>query len=350
MSRSPTSSHLSCSSAGVRLTRYRADTALAAGTYLGPARLPPRSRVRCAAARAATAALVSDRAGGPCRHPHEAELPARRGIRVLGHGLRCRRDPDGAGDGPASPRDLPPTHLDPVRMDATWLEGHESDRVPEVAHHYSDDLDLTTISPTIDWAGGGLATTARDLSRFVRALWRARILESRELHGLTAWTPGASFPKGHAVRYEQYGLGTGRTIVERGRAHRPHRVHWRVRVPRAAVRRRAGRYPQRVTGRPLAAGGQPLPRATGGIRRLTTVAPHPGAEKAPPAGLSYSAIRTFAGPRRRAAALRRAGADRLAAANALQANQRAKPRCSARGPPMVSLPVRMAAPSSARPR
>jgi len=66
--------------------------------------------------------------------------------------------------------------------------------------------------------------------------------------------------------------------------------------------------------------------------------------------LGQSAILTLAGPRRRAAALRRSGAERLAGANALQANQRAKPRCSARGPLIVSLLARMAAPSSARPK
>ena len=104
--------------------------------------------------------------------------------------------------------------FDPLGMDATWLEGHEPERVAKVAHHYSDDLDLTTVSPTIDWAGGGLVTTAADLARFVRALWSAQILDSRQLEELTTWTPGASFPPGHAVRYEQYGLGTGRIQVE----------------------------------------------------------------------------------------------------------------------------------------
>ena len=104
--------------------------------------------------------------------------------------------------------------FDPLGMDHTWLEGHEPARTPEVAHHYSDELDWTTVSPTIDWAGGGLVTTAPDLARFVRGLWSERIIDSHALDELTRWTPGASFPAGHALRYERYGLGMGANTVE----------------------------------------------------------------------------------------------------------------------------------------
>jgi D-alanyl-D-alanine carboxypeptidase len=104
--------------------------------------------------------------------------------------------------------------FDPLGMDTTWLEGHEPARTPDAAHHYSGELDWTTISPTIDWAGGGLVTTAPDLARFVRALWSERIISSRALDELTRWTPAASFPPGHALRYERYGLGTGTNTVE----------------------------------------------------------------------------------------------------------------------------------------
>ena len=67
--------------------------------------------------------------------------------------------------------------FDPLGMDGTWLEGHEAARTPEVAHHYSEDIDWTTISPTIDWAGGGLVSTVADLARFVRGLWSERIVD-----------------------------------------------------------------------------------------------------------------------------------------------------------------------------
>jgi D-alanyl-D-alanine carboxypeptidase len=104
--------------------------------------------------------------------------------------------------------------FDPAGMDTTWLEGYEPARQPEAAHHYTGELDWTTISPTIDWAGGGLVTTAPDLARFVRALWSEQIIGSRALGELTRWTPGASFPPGHMLRYERYGLGMGANTVE----------------------------------------------------------------------------------------------------------------------------------------
>lgn len=104
--------------------------------------------------------------------------------------------------------------FDPAVMDTTWLEGYEPARQPEAAHHYTGQLDWTTVSPTIDWAGGGLVTTAPDLVRFVRALWSERIVGSRVLGEMTRWTPGASFPPGYALRYESYGLGMGSITVE----------------------------------------------------------------------------------------------------------------------------------------
>ena len=55
--------------------------------------------------------------------------------------------------------------FDPLGMNTTWLEGHEPARTPDTAHHYSGELDWTTISATIDWPGGGLVTTTPDLTR-----------------------------------------------------------------------------------------------------------------------------------------------------------------------------------------
>jgi D-alanyl-D-alanine carboxypeptidase len=104
--------------------------------------------------------------------------------------------------------------FDPLALDATWLEGHEPARRSEVAHHYTEELDWTTISPTVDWAGGGLVTTAADLARFVRGLWSQEIIDSSALAELTRWTPEAEFPPGHMVRYTHYGLGIGADSVE----------------------------------------------------------------------------------------------------------------------------------------
>ena len=104
--------------------------------------------------------------------------------------------------------------FDPLGMEGTWLEGHERSRQLEIAHHYAGEVDMTELSPTIDWAGGGLVTTASDLTSFVRGLWSGQILDSDGLDELTNWTAAASFPSGYAVRYDDYGLGTGRVVVE----------------------------------------------------------------------------------------------------------------------------------------
>ncbi|MGH2985259.1 MAG: serine hydrolase domain-containing protein [Solirubrobacterales bacterium] len=103
--------------------------------------------------------------------------------------------------------------FDPLAMDSTWLEGSEPARRREVAHHYSGEIDLTTISPTVDWAAGGLVTSGADLTRFGRGLWSEQIVDADGLEQLTRWTPGPPFPPGHAVRYDDYGLGMGRIVV-----------------------------------------------------------------------------------------------------------------------------------------
>jgi D-alanyl-D-alanine carboxypeptidase len=104
--------------------------------------------------------------------------------------------------------------FDPLGMDSTSLEGHEPMKTPEAAHHYSDELDWTSISPTVDWAGGGLVTTAPDLARFVRGLWQERIVDAAGLEDLTRWTPGATFPPETGLRYDRYGLGMGYIVVD----------------------------------------------------------------------------------------------------------------------------------------
>jgi len=104
--------------------------------------------------------------------------------------------------------------LDPLAMDATYLEGHEPARGGEPAHHYRGETDLSAVTPTIDWAGGGLVTTAPDLVRFVRGLWAGQLLPAQVRAEMTRWTPGACFPPGIAVRYDDYGLGIGRVAIE----------------------------------------------------------------------------------------------------------------------------------------
>jgi D-alanyl-D-alanine carboxypeptidase len=104
--------------------------------------------------------------------------------------------------------------FDPVGMESTWLEGHESPRHTRIAHHYADGLDLASVSPTIDWAGGGLVSTTSDLARFLSKLWSGSLIDASALQELTRWTPGASFPPGHGLRYDRYGLGTGSIRID----------------------------------------------------------------------------------------------------------------------------------------
>lgn len=99
--------------------------------------------------------------------------------------------------------------LDPLHMDATYMEWREPPSAGEMAHHYDGDLDLYPSNLSFDWAGGGLVSTARDLVRFLHGLfggdlfggpWRAEMMNWR---AQTRWRPHSS------ARYVRYGLGLG---------------------------------------------------------------------------------------------------------------------------------------------
>jgi D-alanyl-D-alanine carboxypeptidase len=95
--------------------------------------------------------------------------------------------------------------LDPAGMADTWLES--SDAAPrrrDLAAHDFDGQDITDMDPTVDWAGGGLVSTAADLAAFLRALTRGQLVSSRAWSEMTRWQPG---PEGY---YDDYGLGLGR--------------------------------------------------------------------------------------------------------------------------------------------
>ncbi len=58
-------------------------------------------------------------------------------------------------------------------MTATWLESSdEAPRRREIAPHDFEEHDITGMDPTVDWADGGLVSTAADLAAFLRALTR----------------------------------------------------------------------------------------------------------------------------------------------------------------------------------
>ena len=99
--------------------------------------------------------------------------------------------------------------FDPVGMDATWLEGHDEPRDRAVAHHYDGELDLSEITPTWDWAGGGLVSTLADLAKYAREIVRNGSQPGGPFSEMRAWTPGVTFPPGSSPHYDDYGLGLG---------------------------------------------------------------------------------------------------------------------------------------------
>ena len=95
--------------------------------------------------------------------------------------------------------------LDPAGMADTWLESSdEPPRRRQIAAHDFEGHDITDMDPTVDWAGGGLVSTAADLAAFLRALTRGQLVSADAWREMTRWQPG---PEGF---YDDYGLGLGR--------------------------------------------------------------------------------------------------------------------------------------------
>jgi D-alanyl-D-alanine carboxypeptidase len=95
--------------------------------------------------------------------------------------------------------------LDPTGMADTWLESSsEAPRRRHIASHDFQGHDITGMDPTVDWAGGGLVSTAADLAAFLRGLTGGQLLSEVAWSEMTRWQPG---PEGY---YDDYGLGIGR--------------------------------------------------------------------------------------------------------------------------------------------
>ncbi len=78
--------------------------------------------------------------------------------------------------------------LDPAGMADTWLESSdEAPRRRDIASHDFDGHDITDMDPTVDWAGGGLVSTAADLAAFLRALTRGQLVSTRAWSKMTRW-------------------------------------------------------------------------------------------------------------------------------------------------------------------
>lgn len=99
--------------------------------------------------------------------------------------------------------------FDPLRMGSTYLEWHEPRRGGEISHHYDGDRDLQPQNTSYDWAGGGLVTTAGDLTRFLSGLFRGALFDPSWQSEMTRWNERLRWRPDSSARYLRYGLGIG---------------------------------------------------------------------------------------------------------------------------------------------
>lgn len=91
--------------------------------------------------------------------------------------------------------------FDALGLDSTWLESLEDapsdDAFDRLAHSYDGDVDTRDWDPSWDlYGGGGLATSADDLARFMRALFHGEVLGDdaiEEMLTIPAVSEGAFF-------------------------------------------------------------------------------------------------------------------------------------------------------------
>ncbi len=101
--------------------------------------------------------------------------------------------------------------FEPLGMDSTYQEGYEDPRGAELSHPYFEDVDAIVVNGTVDWASGGLVSTAADLRRFVRGVLEGDLYERPDTLGtMLELTPGLGGP---GFRFS-YGLGV--QVLEAG--------------------------------------------------------------------------------------------------------------------------------------
>lgn len=77
--------------------------------------------------------------------------------------------------------------FEPLGMDSTYLEGHEPSRGLPLSHPYLGTFDGLEVHPSVSFAGGGLVSTAQDLTTFMIALTNGELFEtSQSLDEMTA--------------------------------------------------------------------------------------------------------------------------------------------------------------------
>lgn len=101
----------------------------------------------------------------------------------------------------------------PLEMEATYLEWHEASRGDNLSHHYDGEDDLWTKNLSCDWAGGGLVTTASDLTKFLQGLFGGVLFSHRWLTELMNWRVETRWRPHSSARYIRYGLGLGMNLA-----------------------------------------------------------------------------------------------------------------------------------------
>lgn len=115
--------------------------------------------------------------------------------------------------------------LDPLGMSGTYLEGFEEHRGSPMSHPFQDEFDTAPIHGSADWAGGGLVSTAEELSTFARALAEGRVVPRPQLDEMLAWEFRTLDPSRHSPGFVGYGMGVEARRLE-GVELRGHRGHW----------------------------------------------------------------------------------------------------------------------------
>jgi len=103
--------------------------------------------------------------------------------------------------------------FEPLRMETTFLEWHETPREHNLSHHYDEEHDLWEANLSYDWAGGGLVTTASDLTLFLRGLFGETVFERRWINELMDWQIATRWRPHSSARYIYYGMGLGTDIA-----------------------------------------------------------------------------------------------------------------------------------------
>lgn len=89
-------------------------------------------------------------------------------------------------------------------MESTYLEWHEASRSDNLSHHYEGDIDLWGTNLSFDWAGGGLVTTAQELTKFLRGLFCATLFSRQWLSELLTWRSETQWRPHSSARYIRF--------------------------------------------------------------------------------------------------------------------------------------------------